>query len=145
LGYVSLDENTDNADQPMALWGAMTLLVCALFFILPARALVRAVTYPAVQKEDRQCVNFFSVAIWAYTLLYVVRALWNLTHFFDINPLQELVYQYPWRAPGVRAFNALFILLFDITPASLAIAGVYLLRKHDMLFNETTHFAAKLL
>jgi hypothetical protein len=142
LSYVGINEDTDDADRPIALWAAMTMFVCGFFFILPARAVVRIVTYPAIQKEDKGCVTFCIVAIWLYGGLHVGRAVWNFTHYCGINYLQELVYRYSWKDPGVRAFNGIFLFLFDVLPASLAIAGVYLLRKHDMLFNETVHFAA---
>jgi hypothetical protein len=143
LSYIGVDEGTEDADRPMALWGSMTMLVCALFFILPARALMRVVTFSGVQKEDRVCVNSCHVLMWLYTLLYVGRSIWNLTHYLKINKLQDIVYEHDWRDAGVRAFNGLYVALFDAIPASIAIAGAYLLKKHDILFNETAYMISR--
>jgi hypothetical protein len=141
LSIIGLDEGSDDADRPTSLWSSMTMLVCALFFILPARALIRVVTFSGVQKEDRPCVNICHILMWLYTLLYFGRSIWNLTHYFGINKLQDLIYEHSWHAPGVRTFDSVYIAIFDVLPASIAIAGAYILRKHDMLFNETAYFA----
>jgi hypothetical protein len=144
LGFVLVGDETSDADRPTSLWAAMTHFVGALFFILPARALVRAVIFPTIQKEYRACVSFCRVALWLYALIFFGRAVWNFTHYCGINALQNLVYKYDWNVPGVRVFNALFIFVFDVVPASLSIVSVFLLRRHDMLFNETTFYASRL-
>jgi hypothetical protein len=144
LGFVVMGEETADADRPTALWAAMTQFVGALFFVLPAQALVRAVIYPTIQKENRTCVSFCRVAVWIYALIFFGRAIFNFTHYCGINALQNTIYRHSWNDPGVRVFNAVFTLVFDIVPASLSIASVYLLRKYDMLFNETAFYASRL-
>jgi hypothetical protein len=144
LSIVEIGDNSTDADRPFALWCGIVQFVCTFFFVLPARALIRAVTFPVVQKEDRGCVAFSKVAVVLYALVYCGRAIWNITHYFGINVLQTAVYEARWNAPGVRAFSFLFAFLFDVLPSGLAIVSVFLLRKHDLLFSETVHFSQRL-
>jgi hypothetical protein len=144
LSAVEIGDDSSDADRPLSLWSGVVEFVCALFLVLPARALIHAITFPAVQKEDRACVGFGKVAIGLYAIVYFGRAIWNVTHYCGINALQTIVYQKPWHSSGVRVFEFFFIFVFDVFPSSLAILTVSLLRKHDYLFNETVRYSAAL-
>jgi hypothetical protein len=137
-------QEIEEADLPMALWAACTDLVLAIFFALPARALLEAVTYPMVQQEDICCVNFCKVGIVIYVLLYGGRTVWNGTHYFGVNVAQKWVgnaVEPDGRpTPGARAVDFGFYFLFDLTPSVLSMISVYLFRKHEMMFSENPYY-----
>lgn len=136
--------NENDPDLSLSLWCACTDLVLVIFFILPARSLLAAVTYPMVQPDDAGCVNFCRVGLVLYTLIYTLRLIYNSTHFFQINPLQQWVTDQakpnPTLPASVRAFSWFFMFLFDYVPSIFAIISVYLFKKHDIMFNENPYY-----
>ncbi|EAY12163.1 hypothetical protein TVAG_003690 [Trichomonas vaginalis G3] len=136
----------DDPDLSLSLWCACTDLVLVIFFILPARSLLAAVTYPMVQPDDAGCVNFCRVGLVLYTIIYSLRLVYNATHFFDINPLQQWITtkskddNSDTLPPPVRAFSWFFMFFFDYIPSVFAIISVYLFKKHDIMFNENPYY-----
>jgi hypothetical protein len=144
LCYVDLGNEKD-PDMSLSLWCACTDLVLVIFFVLPAKSLLEAVTYPMVQPDDAGCVSFCRVGLYLYTIIYSLRLLWNATHFFDINPIQSWITEKSHTsgdyAPGsVRAFTFFFMFIFDFLPSIFAIISVYLFKKHDIMFNENPYY-----
>jgi hypothetical protein len=142
---VSATAYTD-VDDSLSIWAGSTEFILALFFGLPARALLRMVTYPLVQPEDVMCVNFCKVGIAAFTILFLGRAVWNTTHFFGINVVQTWMYDHygdPNKMGRIRAIQTGFIFLFDLVPSMLALAAVFLFKKHDMMFNENPYYRSQ--
>jgi hypothetical protein len=142
LSTVDIDNSSD-VDESLSLWCACTDLILALFFALPARALLEAVTYPMVQPEDACCVNFCKVGIAVYVLLFGGRMIWNGTHYFHGNKAQEWLDGASENgAPTTarRAVMFLFVLFFDFGTSVLAMISVYLFRKHDMMFNQNPYY-----
>jgi hypothetical protein len=141
--FDSSNENSD-ADLSMSLWCACTDLVLAIFFALPAPALLEAVTYPMVQKEDEFCVNFCKVGIVVYVLLYGGRALWNGTHYFGVNVVQSWMARTldPDGRPAVpvRVLVFAFFFVFDLVSSVLAMVCVYLFREHENMFSENPYY-----
>jgi hypothetical protein len=132
---VELDD-THDADLALSLWGASTEFVLAIFFLLPARALLQAATYPLVQPEDRRCVDFCRVGIWLFFAAFMGRMLWNLTHYYGFNWLQDELYRRPQESAFVRAINSLWFVFFDLLPSGLVTVAVILFKTHDLMFND---------
>jgi hypothetical protein len=145
IGSLPVEDNPDDADEALALWCATTELVSSLFVFLPAKSLIQAVTYPAVQQQDRRCVSFAKVCAYLYPVIYLGRAIWNFTHYCGINALQNAVYHWAWKAPGARAFQSMFILVFDVLPGSLSLVVVDLLRAHNVLIHDSEFYSSRLL
>jgi hypothetical protein len=132
-----------DAYASLALWCACTDFILAIFFALPAKALLSAVTYPMVQPEDECCVSFCKLGIAVYVLLFGGRTLWNATHYFGGNVLQVWLDRQVSGGrptPPARAINFLFIFFFDFMAAVLAMISVYLFKKHDVMFNENPYY-----
>jgi hypothetical protein len=136
----SSGEEDQDADLSMSLWCACRNLVLAIFFAIPAHALLKAATYPMVQPEDACCVNFCRVGIVLYVLLYGGRTLWNATHYFGVNKVQEIMNNdiSPDGRPAAtaRALSFVFYFLFDFVSSVLSMIAVYLFRTHELLFYE---------
>jgi hypothetical protein len=143
LGLVDLDSESD-LEASLTLWCACTDLLLAVFFALPARSLLEAVTYPMVQPEDVCCVNFCKVGIFLYVLLFGGRMLWNGTHYFGVNTLQDWIngQQNDDNTPNgaARSVNFAFNLLFNFVASVLGMISVFLFKKHDQLFNENPYY-----
>jgi hypothetical protein len=132
-----------DAYASLALWCACTDFILAIFFALPAKALLNAVTYPMVQPEDECCVNFCKLGMAIYVLLFGGRTLWNATHYFGGNVLQAWLDRHVSGGrptPRARVINFLFIFFFDFMAAVLAMISVYLFKKHDMMLNENPYY-----
>jgi hypothetical protein len=147
LGAVlsAIDVSTEETIAPsLGLWCACTDLLLVVFFALPARALLDAVTYPMVQPEDTCCVSFCKVGIVLYVLLFAGRVLWNGTQYFNGNVVQDwLKKQVAGARPTTpaRLINFFCIFLFDFAISVLAMTSVYLFKKHDMMFNENPYYS----
>ena len=144
LCFVDLGNEKD-PDMSLSLWCACTDLVLVIFFLLPAKALLDAVTYPMVQPDDAKCVSFCKIGLYFYAIVYCLRLLWNATHFFNINPIQTWVTNASHEAgeyapPEVRTFYFFFTFIFDFLPSIFAIISVYLFKKHDIMFNENPYY-----
>ena len=144
LSVVDL-ENESDPEESIALWCACTDLILAIFFVLPARSLLKAVTYPMVQPEDACCVNFCKVGILCYCAVFFIRMFYNGLHYFGWNPLQEWLNKELAKTPeiptgGARAVTCCFWVLFDLVPSLFALSSVYLFKKHDMMFNENPYY-----
>jgi hypothetical protein len=119
--------------------------VIAIFFAIASKALLDAVTYPMVQPENEACVSFCRVGIIVFVLLVSGRAIWNGTHYFGGNLLQDKLLQ--WTKPGTqlpdwraRTFNAVWYFIFDFLNSIIVMIAVYLFKKHDMMFNENPYY-----
>jgi len=137
--------NENDPDISLSLWCACTDLVLVIFFVMPAKSLLDAVTYPMVQTDDACCVSFCSVGIVVYSVVYLLRLLWNATHFFEINFIQQWVTKESvaggdYLTSNVRTFVFFFVLFFDFIPSIFAIISVYLFKKHDMMFTENPYY-----
>lgn len=147
LGIIDSGEATD-PDISLSLWCACTDLVLALFFVFPAKKLLDAVKYPMVQPEDESCISFCTVGYIVYTILFILRSLWNFLHFFDVNPLQNMETEdinrpssEGWKpALRLRLIHFFFDLIFDIIPSVMSMISVFLFKKHDMMFNENPYY-----
>ena len=112
---------------------------------MPAKSLLDAVTYPMVQPDDVCCVRFCSIGIVVYSVVYLLRLIWNASHFFDINPIQDWITKESSIKgdvlnQNIRTFVFFFVLFFDFIPSIFAIISVYLFKKHDMMFNENPYY-----
>lgn len=149
-----IDLNDDNTDPEMSLslWVACTDLILMIFFVIPACSLLKAVTYPMIQPEDKACVNFCRVGIFLNSLIFFLRMFFNFMHYIDINPVQDWVVrmnrdhaQYLGGkiyvpADGVRIYNFFYYFIFDFTPVVLSMIAVNLFKKHDLMFNENPYY-----
>lgn len=145
LCFLDVDGHGDDPEMSLTLWCACTDLVLALFFIFPALKLLEAVKYPMVQPEDRGCINFCTVSMWIYLTIFILRMIWNFTHFIDKNILIDFqIEDIKSKEPGVptrlRIMAFCFYFLFDLIPSSMSMVAVYLFKKHDMMFNENPYY-----
>ncbi|EAY15813.1 hypothetical protein TVAG_159860 [Trichomonas vaginalis G3] len=146
IGLIILNVSSGTSadpDRPVSLWAACTDIILLIFFILPARALLKAVTYPMVQPDDVHCVNLCKVGLYTYATIYVARMLWNITHFFNINILQDYFYDFPpgtKAPPKMRAWSWIYFFIFDFVASVIAIISVYLFKKHDLMFKENPYY-----
>jgi hypothetical protein len=141
--------NEKEADESFLLWCACSDLIIAIFFALPAWALLRAVTYPRVQPEDVACIRFCHVGIVVYVLLFAGRIAWNGTYYFGVNIAQNWLLsdnavdhergKYIMPSPAASCLNFFYVFLFDGVTSALAMITVYLCKKHDMMFDETPY------
>jgi hypothetical protein len=138
--------STGDIEEMVSLWASANEIIIAVFFTLPAISLLRTVTYPLIQPEDVCCVRFCRIGIWAFAALFGGRAIWNLTHYFHCNKLQQWVND-NWGVKGkmglVRLSDAGFILIFDFVPSLLSVIAVFLFKKHDMMFNENPYYRSQ--
>lgn len=145
------DDNTD-PEMSLSLWVACTDLILMIFFVIPAWSLLKAVTYPMIQPEDRACVNFCRVGIFLNTFIFFLRMLFNFLHYIDQNPVQDWVVRMNREeahynggkiyvpADGVRIYNFFYYLIFDFAPVVLSMIAVNLFKKHDLMFNENPYY-----
>lgn len=126
-------------DQRLGLWCFCTDFILLLFFVIPAKALLNAVTYPMVQPDDVKCVNFCKIGLILYSLLMSLRMLWNFSHFFRFNKVQDYFYNNTtdWK---YRLWSWFFFFMFDYMISVLAMISVYLFKKHDLMFNENPYY-----
>jgi hypothetical protein len=140
--------NDKDGDESLLLWRACTDLIIAVFFAIPAWTLLQAVTYPMVQREDVGCVRACYIGIVVYVMVYVGRIAWNASHYFGFNRAQEwLLSDSAMRvghvpvqpSAGARIVNFACTFTFDGVPSVFAMIAVYLLKKHDMMFDENPY------
>lgn len=140
-----IDLENDDSDISLSLWCACSDFIIACMFILPSRQLIKAVTYPIVQPEDKGCINFCTIGQYFVFFIFIGRMLWNFCHFFEINKLQDLVNEqieksYDTPTIGLRISNFFFYLLVDFVPSTLALITVCLIKKHDSMFNDNVYY-----
>jgi hypothetical protein len=144
LCVLDFSSNKKDTDLSMSLWCACTDLVLAIFFALPARALLEAVNYPMVQKEDVCCVNFCKVGIVLYVLLFGGRMLWNGTHYFGANKLQDWIFNdvdvNGRPKTGARVINFLLFFFWDFVSSIMSMISVFLFKKHEIMFSENPYY-----
>jgi amino acid transporter len=137
-----------DADRSNALWYACTDTVIAIFFTIASKALLGAVTYPMVQPQDVPCVNFCKVGIVVFVVLLSGRVIWNGTHYFGGNVMQDKLLE--WTRPGTqlpdwraRTFIAVWYFIFDFLISVIVMIAVYLFKKHNMMFNENPYYTCQ--
>lgn len=149
-----IDKNVNDSDPEMSLslWVACTDLILMIFFVIPAISLLKAVTYPMVQPEDRCCVNFCRFGIALNFVIFFARMLFNFLHYINQNKIQDWLVDDNQNnsrknsndmfipSPGVRVYNFFYYLLFDFAPAVLSMIAVNLFKKHDLMFNENPYY-----
>jgi hypothetical protein len=150
LSLLDLGGNGD-AEASVSLWCACTDVSLAIFFALPAKALLEIVTFPMAQLEDIRCVNMCRVGIVLYVVLFGGRMLWNGTHYFEINVAQTwlssngaVIFDAAGNAVrlngAARALMFFFVLFFDMGTSLLAMISVYLFKKHGIMFSENPYY-----
>jgi hypothetical protein len=142
LCTVDLD-NSGEVDESLSFWSACTDLILALFFALPAKSLLDAVTFPIVQPEDACCLSFCKIGIALYVLLFGGRMTWNGTHYFHANKAQEWLDNASKDGQATlarRIVMFLFVFFFDFGTSVLGMISVYLFKKHDLMFNENPYY-----
>ena len=144
LCFVEIKREND-PDSTLSLWCGCSDLILLIFFVLPAVSLLKSVTYPMVQPDDVCCVNFCKVGIICYIIIYGLRCLWNILHYYDINGIvdwfeKELDKTEEIPNSKARTFTFFFFFLFDFVPSLLATISVYLFSEHDLVFNENPYF-----
>ena len=144
LCFVEIKREND-PDSVLSLWCGCSDLIILIFFVLPAISLLKSVTYPMVQPDDICCVNFSKVGIVLYILIYGLRCIWNIFHYYDINSIvtwfdNELDKTEEIPNSNARVFTFFFFFIFDFMPSLLALISVYLFSEHDLVFNENPYF-----
>jgi hypothetical protein len=140
-----VDSNGENdADRSLSLWCASTDIILAVFFALPAPSLLNLITAPMREINDLKCLNLCKVGTVLYVCLFGGRALWNGSHYFGINLVQNwlvqgqsaLVFDGNGNAVkpsgAARAVSFVFVFVFDLGTSVLAMGSVYLFKKHRM-------------
>jgi hypothetical protein len=144
---------SNDAGESLSLWSACTDMVLTIFFALPARSLLDVVTAPMRQMDDVRCIMLPRIGIWLYVVLFGGRAIWNGSHYFRINVVSSWLADHDgsavvflpkenrlgpsWKARVVTFF---FVLMFDFVTSLLAMASVYLFKKHDLMFAENPYY-----
>jgi hypothetical protein len=144
-----VDANGENdADRSLSLWCAWTDLILAIFFALPAPTLLDVITAPMRQVDDIRCLNICKIGTVLYVALFGGRAIWNGSHYFNVNSIQKWLVESPnavvkYGAEGAerpssraRALIFMFVLLFDLSTSVLSMGTVYLFKKHELTFND---------
>ena len=152
LSLIDLNDDNDDPEMSLSLWVACTDLILMIFFVIPAISLLKAVTYPMVQPEDKNCVNFCRFGIALNFLIFFLRMLFNFLHYIDVNPIQNWLVKGNVRnavkvsdtiyvpSTNIRIYNFFYYLLFDFTPVVLSMIAVNLFKKHDLMFNENPYY-----
>jgi hypothetical protein len=150
LGFVLAWLTSGQAQDPdsaMTVWSGATDIVLAVFFAMPARALLEVAASPTSDLEDALCVNFCKVGIVTYVLLFTGRTIWGLTHFSRVNYLQNWVNDnhLPDGTPngGARAVNFAFDFVFDFATTTMAMISVYLIQKRSTMFAENPYYTRR--
>ncbi|OHT08021.1 hypothetical protein TRFO_23647 [Tritrichomonas foetus] len=153
LSIIDLNDETTDPEMSLSLWVACTDFILMLFFVLPAVSLLRVVTYPMVQPEDKSCVMFCRLGIILNTTIFCLRMLYNFLHYIDFNPIQDWILSENANNPGyaknnnyfipntkVRIWSTCYYIIFDCVPCILAIFAVNMFKQHDMMFNENPYY-----
>jgi hypothetical protein len=139
-------KNEADVDKSLSLWAACSDLVLVIFVFLPARKLLRTITYPSVRPEEVGCIRFCWVGLTLFCVLFSGRILWNVTHYFDANVVEKFMAKDLSKgglrlAGGQRAVSFFFYFCFDWMTSVLAVVIVSLLKKHDLMFNENPYYS----
>ena len=150
IALILIDDNSDTdteGEEPvrsLSLWVGCTDFILLIFFVVPASSLIKQVTYPIVQPEDRSCVNFCKFGVGVNTVVFLFRMVYNILTFFEANPVEN------WSnrmnrgvatpVAAVRVWNFFGNLLFDFVPCVLSMIAVRLFKEHDMLFEENPYY-----
>jgi hypothetical protein len=141
-----LDWSNDlDPDISLSLWAACSDLILAIFIVLPSWKLIQVITYPQVRPEEKGCIKFCHLALGLYFGLMMGRVLWNATHYFGKNYAEkflnkELGGRHGYLVFSQRVVNFMFYLAFDWGTSLLALICVWLLKKHDLMFNENPYY-----
>jgi hypothetical protein len=139
LGFIlPIVHGKGEVTDPILLWCACSDLILAVFFALPAKSLLEAVTYPMVQPEDVCCVNACKVGIILYLILFGGRTVWNAAAYYGdfLNTKGEGAKQdgKVWKG------GFMWFFIFDFVTSVLAMISVYLFKRHDLMFNENPDY-----
>lgn len=134
------ETETDDFVSSLALWHGCTDLIILFFAAVPAKMLISAISYPAIQPDDVPCITKSKIGLWTFSILFFFRFLYNTLHFFGINPLETWIASFT-SIGAQRAFNAVFSFVFEYATGVMAMAGVSMLRKHDMKFADDPFYA----
>ncbi|OHT11968.1 hypothetical protein TRFO_18346 [Tritrichomonas foetus] len=148
LSFIDSDEDTgdpDDAVSPLYLWGGATNLITLVFVVIPAAKLIKAVSYPVTQPEDEGCVKCSIVGIVIFSIFQITRCIYNILQHFGANFItkwyNEELFQKGGHSIGLRSFNFVFYLLYDLVCIWIANIGVVTLYKHDMKFADDPFYA----
>jgi hypothetical protein len=113
-------------------------LVIAIFFALPALQLIKAVTFPMVQPEDRRCVAASRFGLWLFVAVFLGRSLWAVTNYYHGNALENYKAKpenFGAKRPWPRVIDFFFWFIFDIVPSAIVQIAVFMFEKHWLMFN----------
>jgi hypothetical protein len=124
------------------LWKFVANVVIAFFIDCPSIFLLRAMTFPITQPRDRGCLRWSVIAIVVATVLFAVRAIYNLLGYFDANPIdlwfaRETTKALPKHLPvGIRVFNFAYDFVFNFGCSILSVVGMAALSHHEAEFDD---------
>ena len=142
ISFIDQEEGEDIA-ATLSLWHGCTDLIVLLFVTFPAHYLIEAISYPVIQPDDVKCISHSKVGTWIFGILFFIRSLYNMLHYFDVNPCAQWLNTQilEGNIGNARAFTACYALVFEYITAVLAMAGVVMIRNHDMKFSEDPFYA----
>jgi hypothetical protein len=130
---------TGDADRPLALWCACTDFMLTISFVIPARLLATA-AQSLTGVGALTCTNTSRIGVVLYVLAFGGRAIWNFTHYFGWNALQNWIYKDDNQSAGfgtkVRVFQFFLDFIFDFIPSTLSIVSVDLIRRYELILTD---------
>jgi hypothetical protein len=124
------------------LWKFLTNVVMGFFIDAPSIFLLRAMTYPIAQPSDRSCIRSSIFLLTFGTVLFSVRAVYDLLAFFGSNPIDLWFEREVGKADpknlsvSIRVFNVLYDLIFNFGCSFVSIVGIAALRHHEVAFDD---------
>jgi hypothetical protein len=127
----------------MLVWDSAMILTAGIMLVMPAVRLVRAISFPVIQKDDAPCVRYSAVMFGIVVALCIARGIWHLTIFADVNgaanSLNDDIYDRTVNARSlsrkVRVFWVFWELIAHAVFTTAVIAGVSILLVHDIDFD----------
>lgn len=141
LSFIDQAMDSDYVSS-LSLWSGCTDLLILVFVVIPAYLLIDAISYPIIQPDDVPCVNQSRLGLSIFGILFFLRSLYNILHWFGVNPVADWWAKESYKKNrNAVIFAAAFSFVFEYCTGILAMLGSNLIRKHDLKFAEDPFYA----
>ena len=137
-----IDDNNEDFTKTLSLWHGCTDLLILFFVTIPSKMLIKAISYPIIQPDDRNCVKISTIGTIIFFILFLIRSIYNISHFLNINPFVSWFNLKLFQNDliSIRIFLFIFSFLFELITSILSIIGIYLFRQHDLKFSADPYY-----
>ena len=142
---IDYPEDSSDVSSPLYLWSSATNIVTLVFVLVPAVYVIRSVTNPVIQPEDRKCVDWSRAGIVIFSVMSIFRCLYNALQHFGKNPITNWfnneLFGDGAHAVSIRVYSFIFYSIFDLGTIWLANLAVYTCYKLSLKLSEDPFYA----